>query len=303
MTDYSFKSTNPLLKALVFLVIMVLMALLGSFISLLIGVFGYDFSLGDFKNIVDGNVDDIGFLKWFQLVTSTCLFIGTPLIFAAMQTTDIKGYFHFQSYKPSWLTWFAVFGFILLGPFITQLVEWSEASGLSPNSDNIQLTEDMIYANNFMGLLGNLIIVALIPALGEEMFFRGVVQKGFINATKIPWLGIVISAMCFSFFHMEMNVFFSRWIMGIFLGVLFYTSRSIWLPILAHFINNSTIVVLYYLYLQKSALVKTNPLEEDMHPSGWLVALSAVLFILMIQQAYMHRKILQNTWTKLFFKV
>ncbi len=303
MTDFSFRQSSPLIKSLVFLVIVILMMLLGIFIAVLIGIFGYQLDLMDIPSILQNSGAEAGFLKWSQLATAVCVFIGSPLIYAALQTTDLRDYFQLRSYKPASLSALAIFGFLLLGPLLSQLVEWSEAMGWTTNQDTTELMQAMLSGSGFMGLLVNLFIIALVPALGEELFFRAVIQKGLINATRIPWLGIVLSALIFSFFHMEMNLFLARWVMGIFLGVLFYTSRSLWLPILAHFVNNASVVILYFLYENNSSLVKTNPLEDDLHQQSWLVGLSAILLILMIQQAFAHRKIIQNTWSQLYLNV
>ena len=101
--------------------------------------------------------------------------------------------------------------------------------------------------SNLKGLAINLFIVALVPAIGEELLFRGILQRIFINWTRNIHWGIIIAAFIFSAFHLEFYGFFSRWLLGIMFGYLLVWTRSLWIPIFAHFINNALAVVIYYL--------------------------------------------------------
>jgi membrane protease YdiL (CAAX protease family) len=101
--------------------------------------------------------------------------------------------------------------------------------------------------SNLKGLAINLLVVALVPAIGEELLFRGILQRIFINWTRNIHWGIVIAAFIFSAFHFEFYGFFSRWLLGIMFGYMLVWTGSLWVPILAHFINNALAVIIYYL--------------------------------------------------------
>lgn len=109
------------------------------------------------------------------------------------------------------------------------------------------ITESFMKGNSFMGLLENLLVIALIPALAEEFLFRGVFQRIFINWTRNPHWGIIITSFIFSVIHLEFYGFFPRWLLGILFGYMLLWSGSIWLPIIAHFLNNGIAVVTYFL--------------------------------------------------------
>lgn len=96
-------------------------------------------------------------------------------------------------------------------------------------------------------LISTLMLMAVIPALGEELFFRAVLQKVFISWTKKNWIGILLTAFIFSAIHFQFLTFLPRFFMGIMLGYLFVWSKNILIPILAHFLHNSvSIIVSFY---------------------------------------------------------
>ena len=95
-------------------------------------------------------------------------------------------------------------------------------------------------------LLLNIVVIALLPAIGEELFFRGVIQKLFTKQLNNPHISIFITGFLFSFIHVQFYTFLPRFFMGVILGYLLYWSRSIIVPITAHFLNNLMGVLAFY---------------------------------------------------------
>jgi membrane protease YdiL (CAAX protease family) len=85
--------------------------------------------------------------------------------------------------------------------------------------------------------------MAVIPALGEEFLFRGLIQKLFKDLSGNVHAGIILSAILFSAMHMQFYGFIPRFALGVMLGYMMYWSGSLWLPIIAHFINNFLAVI------------------------------------------------------------
>ena len=110
-----------------------------------------------------------------------------------------------------------------------------------------KLTEAFLFMPNPTDLFISLIIMALIPALGEEFLFRSTLQPLFAKWTNKPVLAIWITAFVFSFIHFQFFGFLPRFFIGAFLGYLFYWSGSVWYSIAAHFANNGLAVFVYYL--------------------------------------------------------
>lgn len=107
-------------------------------------------------------------------------------------------------------------------------------------------TEKMLNVDTIGGLLINLIVIALIPAVGEELTFRGVLQQSLTRRMS-PHVAILLASAIFSFIHFQFYGFLPRMFLGILLGYMFYITGSLWTSILMHFVNNGTAVVLYYL--------------------------------------------------------
>jgi uncharacterized protein len=94
----------------------------------------------------------------------------------------------------------------------------------------------------------NMLLFAVIPAFGEEFFFRGVLQQQFKKIFKDPHLAIWATALIFSSIHFQFAGFVPRFLLGGVLGYVFYFTGSLWMPILGHFTNNALMVIAAHLY-------------------------------------------------------
>ncbi|MDD5570985.1 MAG: CPBP family intramembrane metalloprotease, partial [Bacteroidales bacterium] len=97
----------------------------------------------------------------------------------------------------------------------------------------------------------NIVMIAIITPFGEEFLFRGILQKLLINATKRKHLSIIIASFIFGFFHFQFFTFLPRFLMGILFGYLLLWSKSLWLPICCHFVNNASAVIFSFLSNKK----------------------------------------------------
>lgn len=95
-------------------------------------------------------------------------------------------------------------------------------------------------------LLKNLVFIALFAGIGEELFFRGILQRLFIRMTHNPWLGIILTAVIFSGIHFQFYGFLPRVFLGILLGAIYWYSGSLWIAILAHFLYDAAVIVIVY---------------------------------------------------------
>lgn len=97
----------------------------------------------------------------------------------------------------------------------------------------------------------SLVVIALLPALVEEVFFRGALQPILIGWFKNVHIGIIFSAVIFSAIHGSYFGFLPRIGLGLVLSIIFYQSKNLWLSILLHFINNAIAVTQIYWLTQK----------------------------------------------------
>lgn len=123
------------------------------------------------------------------------------------------------------------------------LPEW--ASQMESSADG--MIKGILRMDTPIEFLFTLFIVAVLPAIGEELVFRGVVQQKIEERFKNSVLAIWLSAMIFSAIHFQFEGFFARMVLGAVLGYLFYWTRNLWVPIIAHFVTNGMQVVAQYL--------------------------------------------------------
>ena len=227
-------------------------------------------------------------LKLAQGISSTLMFIVPPIVYYyltrrkhPMQALGLR-----KMAKPRAMLLIAsVFVIIVSIPVTDQLSAWNEAMKLGGPFEKVEewmrtledsaeaITERMLNVNTFGGLLLNLLIIALIPAIGEEMTFRGVLQQALTRRLKSPHVAIILSAAIFSFIHFQFYGFLPRMFLGVLLGYMFYITDSLWPCMLMHFLNNGTTVVLYYLNNKGIIHVDVEHLGAEL----WMVALSALL--------------------------
>ncbi len=113
------------------------------------------------------------------------------------------------------------------------------------------LTKFLTQFPTFLHFLFGLFVIAVLPALGEELLFRGTLQKLFERWWGRPHLAVWLAAAVFSAYHMQFMGFFPRMILGAMFGYLYLWSGNLWVSIFAHFVNNGFVVLMIYLRGQK----------------------------------------------------
>lgn len=143
----------------------------------------------------------------------------------------------------------------------------------------LQQMKAMARMVNFLDYLSCLLIMAFIPALFEESFFRGGMQNLLHRMTHKPWLAVVLTSLVFSAIHFSYYGFIPRTVLSIVLGLLFHYSGSLWMAILGHFLNNAVVVTyIYWLTLQG------RPIEEAIEDSQpiWLGLPAAAAIVVLL---------------------
>lgn len=140
---------------------------------------------------------------------------------------------------------------------------------------------NMARMNSWFDLLLSLVVMALAPAIFEEVLFRGALQPLLVSWTRKPWVGILIASIIFSAVHFSYFGFLPRIALGMILGYLFHYGGNLWYSILLHFLNNGFIVVQLYLLAKQG-----KPIEKAMDDNLplWTGLLSLPLLILLFRQ-------------------
>lgn len=239
-------------------------------------------------------------MKIGQGIASIFMFVVPPIVYYyitrkenRMQALGLR-----RLSSPWWLIIVAAALMIVSIPVTTTLTTWNEGMHLGGAFSGIEkwmkeleetaqaLTDKMTNVDTIGGLLLNLLVIALIPAVGEEMTFRGVIQQSLTRRMN-PHIAIILSAAIFSFFHFQFFGFFPRLFLGILLGYMFYITGSLWTSILMHFVNNGAAVTLYY-------LGNIGVIEDAEHwgetQNVWIIVASAVMTLGLIIWSWRKRK-------------
>ena len=256
-----FSNSSPAAKFLWLIFFLILASIIFAFTGLLLGKLWLHTDLNGLSTLFSHPEKDQyrSFLYVYQLINQIGIFILTPLIFARLVDQKSMTYLKLDRW-PTLLT-------ILLGismvytllPFINWLTEVNTNLRLPESLSNLEqwmktkenqadtITKVFLSVRSLKGLGLNLVVVALIPAIGEELLFRGLIQRLLVEWTKNKHWGVWLAAMLFSGMHMQFYGFFPRMFLGLMLGYLFVYTKSLWLPMMVHFINNASSVMIYYL--------------------------------------------------------
>jgi hypothetical protein len=199
----------------------------------------------------------VGVVRGLMIVQSIGFFLLPSLVFAYLADPHPLAYAGFRAPQKNWflslalVVIFAAFFTVELMAMVNESLvhllpgatqKWIE----NGESDANGVLENVLLLKNPADLAMAIILVGALPAIGEELFFRGILQKLFIQIFKSAWPGIIFSAFLFSAIHMQFMGFLPRMALGIILGALYWYSGSIFTSMLGHFAYNSINVLLIY---------------------------------------------------------
>lgn len=223
--------------------------------------------------------------KLLLVVQQMCIFIIPAILFSYIifRKDTFKGMGLAQFTAPgvvilSLMSIFTIAIFIQYSYQLNQLIPMPQWM-LAMEEEGESLIKQILVMENFRDLIFNILLIGVLPAIGEELLFRGVIQSRLAHHLKRPRLAIWLSAIIFSAIHFQFQGFFPRMFLGALLGYLFWLGGSLWLAILVHFINNAFQVVMYYLYKKNITDIDLEA-EFDIPWSGALVSLGITLTLL-----------------------
>jgi hypothetical protein len=208
------------------------------------------------------SVKDINLLKAMQVVLTTILFILPATIFCRFMRDERSAFLN-MSVTPHFyyiLTAAATILFAL--PAVSGLESWNQLIHLPASMSSLEnwmrlketeaekITLLFFEDKSIGGLVINLLVMAFMAGLSEEIFFRGLLQQMLIKNKVNVHVAIVITAILFSAFHLQFFGFIPRMFLGIVLGYLYYITQNLWVSIIAHFCNNAFAVVAMHFYNQ-----------------------------------------------------
>ncbi len=275
MLKGSLSHYSPLSQLMMSLLVVVGSFMLCMFAGSILAYLIFDVNIFTDATSLDINGDslNISVLKFYQAIYSTGMFIIPPFIVAWFVHNKVSAYLFLNKKSPFSQYIFATLTIIVALPAINLLADINShlqlpefLSGVEEWMRNSEdqaemITKKFLVMDTPFDLLVNLILIAVIPALGEELLFRGVIQRIFSNMTKNVHWGIIITAFLFAALHMQFFGLLPRMAMGILFGYLLVWTKSLWVPILAHLINNGMAVCMFY-------FIGKGTLPEDIEKFG-----------------------------------
>lgn len=207
--------------------------------------------------------DLIGRFKWAQLAGSVISFVLPSLLFGYYSSPKSLPYIGIQKQASLILFGAAILLLCTIQPFIGWLGEINARVKFGSLQKSLLEMEAMynralqvfLQMKSFGDLLINLFIMALLPAIGEELFFRGSLQKSLLRLCHKPWLAIVVSSAVFALLHGTIFKILPIFTLGLILGIVYQVTRNLWYTILIHFLNNAFAVLSVY-YADRSETLK-----------------------------------------------
>lgn len=250
------------------------------------------------------NLDDQGtidLMKLLQSVTVIFIFIAPAIAFATLWTKKGFPYLGITMKPGTRTSLIAAVGMVVALPLINGLAEINKHMQLPASLHRVEewmkrsednatlITEAFMQGTDLNTLILNLFVIALMAALSEELFFRGMLQNVLIECFKNKHAGVWLGAILFSAFHMQFYGFIPRMFMGAYLGYLFLWSGSLWPGIIAHFMNNALAV--YVSWMMNRGEIAQGSDKVGMETQDWAyVAISAVMVIVSLILIYRTEK-------------
>jgi len=293
MIKAAFQQASPLTKLFFSFFIIISSFLILTFFGFILAmpVFGAGFTeITQILSDVD-HQKHVSLLKYFQIIQSTSLFVVPSFILSYFFSKTPLAYLSIGKKPGIRSVIISILIVITAVPFINVLAYFNEQLQLPDFMESIErwleqteerarmLTETFLQVETYGALALNLFMIAVIPAVGEELLFRGVIQRLFTEWTKNVHWGIWISAALFSAMHLQFYGFVPRAVLGGLFGYMLVWSGNMWLPVIAHFFNNAVAVVAYF-------FIERNWIDESVEeigrePGQWVFVSFSLLFMIL----------------------
>lgn len=283
------KKTNKLERIFILAALLILGLIIGSVIGVIYPI------------VTGQDVMSLNSLRFMQISSQIFTFVLPPILYAMLIKENPKESLGIKNVSYHWF----IIGFVMMYailPLNNVFAEWNAGLKLPESMSRIEelikemyessavVLEKLVNVNTFGGFVINLIMIAGLAALGEELLFRSIIQTSLIKTCKNAHVGIIIASAIFSFIHFDFYAFIPRLVLGLLLGYMFYYSRSIWVSMFMHFVNNATAVVIYYLNNIGVTNVDVETFgQTQLLPLLISVALMVILFRLAIKRKNIER--------------
>lgn len=234
-------------------------------------------------------------LRTMQVLQSLGTFIFPYAVYAWLVSGGVFTYAGLHKRPGIFLILMAAAGMICLVPFVNFVATLNEQLPfpdwvIESEKQAAVLTKVFLHMPDIGSLLLSFLIVAMLPAIGEECIFRGALQPLFIRIFRNHHAGIWLTAIVFSAVHMQFMGFFPRMLLGALFGYWYHWSGTLWTSITGHLVNNGFAVLLSFA-IQHAGLPVTTETLGASASDLWLVGVGIIGAVLAIIAFYRNRDI------------
>lgn len=264
-------------------------------ISTLFGLYFLGFTFGAFAIsifLAGGNLDNVYNIRGANMIQAIFLFLIPTTIYCRL-FADKRGSFLVQHNIEVRTLFLGIVALFSVLPFVETINYYNEliplpevlAEWTKKSMEANQKTYDILFADKSgINILANILTIAIIPAVLEELFFRGCLQRSVSKLTKNYHVAIWITACIFSLLHFQFIGLFPRIILGALLGYLYFWTKNIWVPIIVHAINNATVILTIQLFAEND-LFKRFHISDYSLSNTWIATFISLFLTIAIMLA------------------
>ncbi len=225
-------------------------------------------------------------LLLIQGVTAVGTFILIPWIFVRQHSFGHFSDFFttVRSNLPILLTVLIMFSFMIansiviewnMGITLPDSLSWFENWARAKEDQLAEITQHLTQFDRLSHFFLALLIIAVIPGIGEELLFRGLIQNIFFKGLKNPHIAIWVTAFLFATFHMQFYGLIPRMLLGALFGYMYYWSGHLGYSMIAHFVNNGFMLTM--IYLRDRELIEYDIEAMDTSPNLYVVSVFVIV--------------------------
>lgn len=196
-----------------------------------------------------------GAIRIATLLQDVLVFMLPAIVTAVLMTRLPARFLWIDSAPHLWPLLLAIATLFAALPCMNKLIEWNEAFTFPEGMHDLEqalrdaenqageFIKQILGGASFGSMIVSLCIVGLLAGLSEELFFRGAMLRLFRQANMNPHVSIWLVAIIFSIMHFQFFGFVPRMLLGAYFGYLVWWTRCLWIPVIVHAVNNSTVVV------------------------------------------------------------
>ncbi len=239
-------------------------------------------------------------MRMSQMVSQVFAFLIPALAFSFLCQGSSKTYLKLDRKTNFRLLALAIVLIIVIQPLIDVIAYYNQQMSLP---DSFKFLEEKMRAGELsakkavellfsdksvFGLIFNLLVIAVVAGLTEELFFRGCLQQIMLKISKNEHIAVWVTAIIFSAIHFQFFGFIPRVLLGAILGYLYAWSRNLWIPVIVHTINNAASVIFAYIYYGTAEYEEITAFSFE--KNIWFIIPSIILTAILIMIIYRKRE-------------